>query len=164
MVIRIADLLTRPPLLHFSLPFLRMSQQIVSDGAGGGADLAQEAVDVQWQTSFFSQLDSKHWLPSEYSFDKRTLDMKKLTLKSSSVTTEDVQQAKSSGGYDSIDGASASRQPRSAPNNSLVLCSLPPCRCCIKGCGNVLSNTYYRKYRICEEHAKSPAVTVVGAC
>jgi len=81
-----------------------MSQQIVSDGAAGGADLAQEAVDVQGQTSFYSQLDSKHWRPSEYSFDSRTLDMKKVTSESSSLTTEDVHEAKSSGGYDSIDG------------------------------------------------------------
>ena len=81
-----------------------MSQQIVSDGAAGGADLAQEAVDVQRQTSFYSQLDSKHWRPSEYSFDSRTLDMKKVTSESSSLTTEDVHEAKSSGGYDSIDG------------------------------------------------------------
>jgi len=57
-----------------------------------------------------------------------------------------------------------STPPHPAPNDSLVLCSLPPCRCNIKGCGNILSNAYYRKYRICEEHAKSPGVTVDGAC
>jgi hypothetical protein len=37
-----------------------------------------------------------------------------------------------------------------------------PTLCQVFGCTNVCESSYYRKYRICEEHGKSPAVCIDG--
>lgn len=35
--------------------------------------------------------------------------------------------------------------------------------CQIDGCDNICETAYYRKYKICEEHGKSPAVSLHGS-
>ena len=79
-------------------------------------------------------VDTKHWSIKDFEFDPRTLDVS-TSRKFSSETAENE-----SAGTDAI------KQKR---------CSVP---CCV----NELQGNYYRKYKICEEHAKSPAITIDG--
>jgi hypothetical protein len=53
----------------------------------------------------------------------------------------------------------ASLVPSENPSTQMIA---QPKRCIIPSCPNALETKYYKKYRICEEHAKSPAVTVGG--
>ena len=37
-----------------------------------------------------------------------------------------------------------------------------PVDCVVEGCRNTCTGTYYRKYRVCQEHAKAAAITING--
>ena len=117
-----------------------MSQPVVEESEAQAPDGSVKMADEEAKLragSLLRTLETRHWLPPVYDFDSRALTSK---------------QAQTPSGADAL-GVSNADSPLSSAQHL---------GCCIRGCPNPLGSSYYRKYKICEEHAKSPAVTMGG--
>ena len=81
--------------------------------------------------------EEKHWSRREYDWSPSSLVARcKETNSSTSISADDTTNVKKKKEFS-------------------VMCQ-------IEGCTNVCETSYYRKYKICQEHGKSPAVSIRG--
>lgn len=82
------------------------------------------------------------WNPTDYAWDSEKL----VAARESSGPTSDLSAK------DKLPKGSSKRRGKNAP---VLICQ-------IEGCTTRLDSPYYRKYRVCPNHAKSPAVVIQG--
>lgn len=93
-----------------------------------------------------------HWRSQEYAWSPETLVAKRVSERKQAESNkrgEDVHHVSPEGGV--CHKKASRRRAKGAPIS-----------CQVVGCTNVCESSYYKKYRICEEHAKSPAVCIDG--
>ena len=92
------------------------------------------------QSTLTKQYEEKHWSRKEYDWSPSAL-----------VAQCKVQETDSSTSISANDTKSTKKKKKELS----VMCQ-------IEGCTNVCETSYYRKYKICQEHGKSPAVSIKG--
>jgi len=86
--------------------------------------------------------EEKHWSREEYDWSPSALVAQ---------VVSEVQETNSSTSISADDTKSTKKKKKSF----LVMCQ-------IEGCTNICETSYYRKYKICQEHGKSPAISIKG--
>lgn len=86
--------------------------------------------------------EEKHWSRKEYDWSPSALVAQ---------VVSEVQETNSSTSISADDTKSTKKKKK----DFSVTCQ-------IEGCTNVCETSYYRKYKICQEHGKSPAVSIKG--
>jgi hypothetical protein len=86
--------------------------------------------------------EEKHWSRKEYDWSPSALVAQ---------VVSEVQETNSSTSISADDTKSTKKKKK----DFSVMCQ-------IEGCTNICETSYYRKYKICQEHGKSPAVSIKG--